>query len=96
VGLRVEREEHTGLSAVQLRERDIDCEEREKRKVAGSEEGHEERGGAEGQEHSRVYNAWEVMWRHSGVKIEEREEHEGSGEEREEEREEREEEARGV
>src|SRR5882672_9493597 len=64
----------------------------EKWKVAGSEEGREERGGAEGQEHSRAYNAWEVMWSISGVKIEECEEHEEEREEREEEREEREEE----
>jgi len=49
------------LSAVQLREREY-VRRAEKRKVAGSEEGREEHGGAEGREHSRAYNAWEVMW----------------------------------
>jgi len=39
-----------------------------RRKVAGSEAGTEERGGAEGQEHSRVYNAWGGDVEHSGRK----------------------------
>jgi len=52
-------------------------------------------GGADGCEHSRAYNAWEVMWSRSSVKIvecekgeEEREEHDEECEEHEEEREE--------
>src|SRR5882724_3348343 len=50
-------------------------------------------GGADGCEHSRAYNAWEVMWSRSSVKIvecekgeEEREEHDEECEEHEEER----------
>src|SRR5882724_6916477 len=56
-------------------------------------------GGADGCEHSRAYNAWEVMWSRSSVKIvecekgeEEHEEHDEECEEHEEEREEHEEE----
>jgi len=55
--------------------------------------------GADGCEYSRAYNAWEVMWSRSSVKIvecekgeEEREEHEEECEEHEEECEEHEEE----
>jgi len=51
--------------------------------------------GADGCEYSRVYNAWEVMWSRSSVKIvecekgeEEREEHDEECEEHEEEHEE--------
>ena len=57
--------------------------------------------GVDGCEHSRVYNAWEVMWSRSGVKIvecekgeEERKEHEEEHEEHEEECKEHEEECK--